>query len=464
MVHKRYLTTKNGKKRGPYYYTTVRTKNGKIKTVYLGRKLLSEKDLQEKLKNKKKSGWWKFYKKSKQSKDRPKKTTEKIEEPKEEVQETKGKSKIKKDSPLKKSGSSKRFKNIPADETISQEETETSESEEIPEQQSPKKSKGKTRFKKILNSPLNIFKKSKKSEEELTEEVSSHIPKSKTRLSHYLKGAEEKEHLERWVEKKSEKEEYFMQKEELPPEQYYKTGVPGFDVLFHHGIPIGSSVLVAGGPGSGKTIFCLQTAINACKQGKKVLYMSFEEPETNLRQHMKDFGWNPMKYERQGLLRIKRFNTIDLARSIEALLSEAKKELLIDIDPVLIPKDFEPDFVFIDSLSAIAAAFTGEESRYRIYMEQLFRFLEKSDITSFLIAEVSEHPGSKLTKTGVEEFLADGIIILYHAMHSQKEGIRQNAIEILKMRSEGFEGKMVKMTITDKKGIIVYPDEALSLN
>ncbi|MDD5416504.1 MAG: ATPase domain-containing protein, partial [Candidatus Aenigmarchaeota archaeon] len=118
---------------------------------------------------------------------------------------------------------------------------------------------------------------------------------------------------------------------------HVQTFIPGFDNLFEHGIPKGNAVLVEGGPGVGKTIFCLQLAYNACKKGKKVLYMSFEEPEENLIQHMKNFGWNPDAFIEKDLLRIKRFNALDVARSVEALLSEAKKELLIEIQPVFFP-------------------------------------------------------------------------------------------------------------------------------
>ncbi|MCK5333370.1 MAG: AAA family ATPase, partial [Candidatus Aenigmarchaeota archaeon] len=145
-----------------------------------------------------------------------------------------------------------------------------------------------------------------------------------------------------------------------------KTDISGFDELFREGIPEGNSILVEGGPGSGKTLFCLHLANNMCKKGKKVLYMSFEEREDRLRGHMKAFGWTPEVYERKGTLMLRRFNALDVARSVEALLSEAKRELLIDIQPVLIPKGFDPDIVCIDSLSSIASAFSGEEARFRV--------------------------------------------------------------------------------------------------
>ncbi len=71
------------------------------------------------------------------------------------------------------------------------------------------------------------------------------------------------------------------------------TGIEGFDSLLVKGIPKTSSTIMAGGAGSGKTIFCLQTLAHHAAQGKKCLYMSFEEPENKLIGHMKNFGWDP---------------------------------------------------------------------------------------------------------------------------------------------------------------------------
>jgi len=48
------------------------------------------------------------------------------------------------------------------------------------------------------------------------------------------------------------------------PLEKLKTGVAGLDALFDRGIPESSSILIEGGPGSGKTILCLQIAYNMC--------------------------------------------------------------------------------------------------------------------------------------------------------------------------------------------------------
>jgi len=235
---------------------------------------------------------------------------------------------------------------------------------------------------------------------------------------------------------------------------YVFTGITGFDELLENGIPKASSLIVAGGAGSGKTIFCLQTLINKAKEGSRCIYLTFEENEERLIQHMEDFGWNPRELIKKGKLKVLRMNPFDITRNVDAMLAKQKGELLIDIDPVIIPKEFKPDFIALDSLTAIASAFTGKEDSYRIYIEQLFRFFEKLKSTNFLITETEQIP-KIFSKTGVEEFLADGVIVLYNIKHGN---VRENALEILKLRGAGHQKKIVAYQITGE-GIVVYPEQ-----
>lgn len=239
---------------------------------------------------------------------------------------------------------------------------------------------------------------------------------------------------------------------------YVKTGISGFDSLLEKGIPFASALLIAGGPGSGKTIFCLQTMFNTAKTGKKTLYLSFEESEERLKSHLMEFGMDYRELEKKGLMTIMRLNPFQITRSVRALLEKAKGELLIDIDPVLLPVNFQPDLVIMDSLSAIASAFYGREESYRTYLEQLFKLFERMGATSFLIAETEDIPRGVLTRAGVEEFLADGIVIFYNIMKGDK---RHRAIEILKLRGASHKKEIVSMDIT-KKGVIVDPKKTIA--
>ena len=245
--------------------------------------------------------------------------------------------------------------------------------------------------------------------------------------------------------------------------KYVLTGVPGFDGLFKHGIPEGSAVLVAGGTGSGKTNFCLQLLAHHAAQGKKCYYMGFEESEARLIDHMEDFGWNPQKLIESGNLKLKRFLTSEIyyydkksGSDVEAMMTKEVDPLLMELEPLAIAEEvgFKPDFIVLDSLSAVSSTFKGKEQSYRFYVERLFRFFETIGSTTFLITETEQDP-TVFSPTGVEEFLADGVIVFYNY---KRENIRESAIEVLKMRGEKHKRKIVAMKITDK-GIKVYPEQ-----
>ncbi|MFH1275592.1 MAG: bacteriohemerythrin [Candidatus Woesearchaeota archaeon] len=271
---------------------------------------------------------------------------------------------------------------------------------------------------------------------------------------HHAQILEQRAPVEGLVEKSNKKVK--AGKKDVQERQYIQTGVPGFDDLFEHGIPKGNAVLVAGGAGSGKTIFCLQTLFNHLAKGGKCFYMSFEESEDRLIRHMEEFGWDPKKYIKAGKFKVKRMSPFEVTRNVDALLAQEKGELLIKVDPVILPKGFNPDIIALDSLTAIASAFTGKEDSYRIYIEQLFRFFENIGSTAFLITETKQIP-EIFSTTGVEEFLADGVIVFYNI---KRGDVRENAIEVLKMRSSKHQKKIVAMQISDE-GITVYPEQEI---
>lgn len=245
-------------------------------------------------------------------------------------------------------------------------------------------------------------------------------------------------------------------------EDILKTYINGFDELFSEGgIPSGNTVLVAGGPGTGKSILCRQIGYNLVLKGKKCMYVSFEESKERIKKSMILFGWDLCKYIEDGSFIIQKINPLDILRMKFGSLggSGSATEVSYKIKPLVIPKDFHPDVIIVDSLSAIISASVTKDKNYRVYLQQLFSFFEETGATSFLITETDSIP-TKYSETGIEEFLADGIIVLYNF---QKKDIRENALEILKMRYSKHEKKMVLMEIT-KSGITVYPDRRVLIN
>ncbi len=260
--------------------------------------------------------------------------------------------------------------------------------------------------------------------------------------------------------------------EALPKPEWIKIGVPGFDELLEKGIPKGTNILIAGGPGTGKTIFCLQTLYNAAREGHDCLYVTFEEAPWRLRRHMEEFGWDVKKVERRGTLWelvvgkagksgsliIRKLDPLQIARSVEGLLAKAAGRLSIEIKgiPELVPAALTPYMIVLDSLSALESAFTGKPGGYRIYIDQLFRLFQEVGATTFVITETEEAP-ERYSRTGVEEFLADGVFVLYN---TKIRGLRVQAIEILKLRGAKHERKIVPIQITSK-GMTVFPSETI---
>ena len=166
-----------------------------------------------------------------------------------------------------------------------------------------------------------------------------------------------------------------------------------------------------------------------------------------------------------GNLKIKRFLTAEIyyydkkgGSDIQAMMTKEVDPLLMELEPLSIADTvgFKPDIIVLDSLTAISSTFQGKEQSYRFYVERLFRFFEKIGATTFLITETQQIP-EVFSPTGVEEFLADGVIVIYNI---RRQNTRQTAIEVLKMRGIKHQKKIVSMNITDK-GIVVYPNKEI---
>ena len=247
-------------------------------------------------------------------------------------------------------------------------------------------------------------------------------------------------------------------KEEEP---IMKTHVPGFDDLFTEGgIPRRNCVLVAGGTGTGKSTLCRQICYNLVTREKHCMYVSFEESIEKIERSMIAFGWDAKKYIESGLLLIQKVNPLDILRMKFGSVSGSGSatELSYKIKPLIIPKDFNPEVIVVDSLTAIISASISKEKNYRVYLQQLFNFFEETGATSFLITETDPLP-TRYSDTGIEEFLADGILVLYNIQRGDR---RENAIEVLKMRYSNHQKRVFSMDISND-GIKVYPGRQVML-
>jgi len=273
-------------------------------------------------------------------------------------------------------------------------------------------------------------------------------PASKTQNTLAQKNPEE--HI-RAVNPKTKIEKIFEKPKQV---EIMPTRVDRFDELIKDGgLERGSTTLISGGTGTGKTTFSLQSMYHGALRGEKGIFISFEEEPAKIKQHMlKNFGWDFYKLEKQGVFGFLKLDPAKIARTVEGKIAEKSGTLKIKVQDIELP--FKPDRLCLDSLSALSIAFEDEDN-YRKYIRELFEFLESYNSVNLVIAETQQNP-KIYSKTGVEEFLADAVIVFYNV---KREGFRKNALEILKLRSGEHVKKMVPYKI-GPNGIEISADKS----
>ena len=230
------------------------------------------------------------------------------------------------------------------------------------------------------------------------------------------------------------------------------------DLIIKHGIERGNTILISGGCGVGKTIFTMQSLYMGALEGERGVYISLGEDEGKLRRHMKsNFGWDLDSLEEKNMLSIQRVDPFALAEDVTAMLEgqekkpylkiglfegEGGKISLVDSRKVKIP--FKPDRIVLDSISALESAFTNKEY-YRMCIQALVDALNQHNSVSFIVSETEQEP-SIYSKTGTEEFIVDGVVVLYNIRKGQ---LRRKALEILKLRCSNHIKEMISFMITD---------------
>jgi KaiC/GvpD/RAD55 family RecA-like ATPase len=201
-----------------------------------------------------------------------------------------------------------------------------------------------------------------------------------------------------------------------------KTGIPGLDTVLEGGIPEKHVILVTGGPGCGKTTFGLQfAALGARDYGDRSLFVSFEQAREELIEQSLQFNWGIEELEDKGLLKILSFagSSLHVARIWEAVekeiaLHKPARIVLDSLASLTVHLDLMTgmevlELIGIDSKEAGFMP-TGEAITRRTLLE-LFRRLKSLRLTALVITELPEN-GVGLSRDGVSEFLADGVIVL----------------------------------------------------
>ena len=235
------------------------------------------------------------------------------------------------------------------------------------------------------------------------------------------------------------------------------TGIVGLDRMFGGGFPENSTIIVAGGPGSGKTILSIQFLMRGILEGESCIFLSLGESQDRVQRNVETFGWdlnqitfiNPLKHTAKR----------EAGTSLDSVLGgPPKKEVVTEADVIinlpsvtrLISSHLKGNSkrIVIDSLSTLKM-FYGDEVKKRRMLFRLMEFLIDSGCTCILTSETTEDTPS------LENYVSDGVLKLHTFIEN---GRKRRAIEIQKMRGTGFDEDMRPLKITSS-GIEVYNEE-----
>lgn len=206
---------------------------------------------------------------------------------------------------------------------------------------------------------------------------------------------------------------------ERNPVERVRTGISGLDEMIEGGLIRGDIHLIAGGPGTGKTVLCANLAHGAAMAGERVVYATFEESAEYFGRNAKLLGLNFAPLEKEGTV-----NIVDLD-ALKGQQLETNVSLLIQA-----AKDSEATLLFIDSVTALLLA-CETSFEMRTFMKSVYGSLKSEGITAVMTGSLYE--GGKL---GLEGFMTDSVMLL----ENWQDGVEvKTRFAILKMRGTNHD-------------------------
>jgi circadian clock protein KaiC len=211
------------------------------------------------------------------------------------------------------------------------------------------------------------------------------------------------------------------------------------DDLLGEGIPRGSSVLVAGVAGTGKTVLLLEFLYRGALAGEKGIIFSFEETEERLRAAARGLGWDLDREIKRGMIEIVFIPQPNILVEGHLLMMQERVETM------------GARRVALDSVSVFLHKIKDPQiNREKIF--QLASIVQNVQAVGFFATDIP-YGSNQISRFGVEETVVDGVILLT----SIEEGLeRQRYIEIYKLRNTAHLKGRHNLTI-EKGGITIFP-------
>lgn len=217
------------------------------------------------------------------------------------------------------------------------------------------------------------------------------------------------------------------------PEQRVSLGIPAVDhMLGGAGVYRGSSVLVSGAPGTGKSSVAASMAAAACARGERALFFAYEESPLQLTRNMASVGIDLAHWRREGLLAI---------HAARPTVFGLEQHLVAIHEHVM---SFRPEVVVIDPISNLSP--TRDDATLKPMLMRLFDFLKHQGITGLFTSLAWDHDGVSEQDLQVSSLMDTWLVL----GNRESNGERIRTLQVVKSRGTRHSHQVREFTLGDR--------------
>jgi circadian clock protein KaiC len=202
------------------------------------------------------------------------------------------------------------------------------------------------------------------------------------------------------------------------------TGIDGFDEVTGGGIPRERTTLLMGGPGCGKTVFALQTLVNAGERGTPGIFVAFEEDARRVSANGGSFGWKMEELEKAHVYFVDACVRSDVVKSgafdITGLLAALEVKA----------REMNAGLIVFDAIDVLLGLLNDPAAECR-ELYRLHEWLIRNELTGVITTKISDDPHATTQRYGFMPFMADCAVLLTQKV-SERMAFR--SLRVLKYR------------------------------
>ena len=223
------------------------------------------------------------------------------------------------------------------------------------------------------------------------------------------------------------------------PTARVSTGTPQLDeMLGGRGLYRGSTTLISGTAGSGKTTLAAAFVEAACRRGERALYLAFEESPAQIQRNMRSVNIDLQRWVKAGLLHFQASRPT--AFGFEAHLSELHR----------VVQQLHPSVVVLDPVSDLCAM--GSSLELKSMLTRAIDYLKSSGVTAFFTSLTEDSGNAASSEVGISSLIDTWILL----RNMESNGERNRGLYVLKARGIPHSNQIREFRLS-RRGISLMP-------